>query len=378
MMMPSTSSYSDPYKRPMDGSSYSPYGYQAPVGSFEMGQMPTYGNSMPTAPYLNGGGHPSSSYSHPSSGYGLPSTSVLGSKQQKEACAEEEGGCLDEDKFGAENKAPSEEWTICGIDLRPVLPVALSVSTVVGAICMLLVQIPMLSRLTGLSEAGTSAVFGVIYGVTLGCMTYCAFADPGQVRKARPPVQANTYQQQQMLDEEMPRRAHKCWLYQRPVRRYDHYCKWLQNVIGLLNHREFLLMVLGLLFISVSGIAVDVWLAILIAKKGFLDTEIIVLLHLAYSIVLLWVAGPICKIHVGLVSRNETAQDWKNNIFYIANNTKQGNNVPVGELDVDEFNALFETFVYDPRRNPWDNGCPSNCCSFWCNARWPKGERGEW
>jgi len=138
------------------------------------------------------------------------------------------------------------------------------------------------------------------------------------------------------------------------------------------------MMVIGLVVISLSGMVVDGWLAILIAQKGFLDTEIIVLLHLAYSIVLLVVAGPICKIHVGLVSRNETAQDWKNNIFYIANNTKQGHNVPVGELDDNEFNALFDAFVYDPRRNPWDNGCPGNCWGFWCNARWPKGERGEW
>ncbi|CAE7257996.1 cdc48 [Symbiodinium natans] len=29
-----------------------------------------------------------------------------------------------------------------------------------------------------------------------------------------------------------PRRAHKSWQYGRPIRRYDHYCKWLNNVIG--------------------------------------------------------------------------------------------------------------------------------------------------
>ena len=41
------------------------------------------------------------------------------------------------------------------------------------------------------------------------------------------------------------------------------------NVIGLLNHREFVIMVGGLLVIGVLGIMVDIWLAILIAEKGF-------------------------------------------------------------------------------------------------------------
>ena len=36
------------------------------------------------------------------------------------------------------------------------------------------------------------------------------------------------------------------------------------NVIGLLNHREFVIMVRGLLLIGVLGIMVDIWLAILI------------------------------------------------------------------------------------------------------------------
>ena len=69
---------------------------------------------------------------------------------EKESCAEE--GLLDDDKSGAEDKGPSQDYTYCGVDLKPVLPVALAVSTVLGGLCMLLVQIPMLSRFTGLSQ----------------------------------------------------------------------------------------------------------------------------------------------------------------------------------------------------------------------------------
>ena len=65
----------------------------------------------------------------------------------------------------------------------------------------------------------------------------------------------------------------------RPIRRYDHYCKWVKmsSVFWedrwhfLPNHREFVIMVAGLLLLGVLGIMVDIWLAILIAEKGFLN-----------------------------------------------------------------------------------------------------------
>ena len=75
--------------------------------------------------------------------------------------------------------------TFFGVDLKPVLPVCLAVSTVIGGLCMLLVQIPMLSRFTTLSQVWLSAPFVVVYGIVLGCMAYCACADPGQVNKTR-------------------------------------------------------------------------------------------------------------------------------------------------------------------------------------------------
>eukprot|EP00931_Biecheleriopsis_adriatica_P047265 TRINITY_DN27221_c0_g1_i1.p1 TRINITY_DN27221_c0_g1~~TRINITY_DN27221_c0_g1_i1.p1 ORF type:complete len:372 (-),score=61.56 TRINITY_DN27221_c0_g1_i1:79-1098(-) len=321
---------------------------------------------VPTMPQL---------HSYPLPGTAVPTHQLAGTQvlttrrlTQEEGCCGEDA-CLDEAKFGAEDRAPSDDYTFCGFDMKPILPVALSVSTVIGGMCMLLVQLPMLSRFMSWSETMLLSGFAALYAATLSCMMYCTFADPGQMRKDTQSWQMG-----------LPKRAHQSWQYPRPIRRYDHYCKWLQNVIGLLNHREFVAMVLGLLVISILGIAVDVWLGLLLLKKAFYDTAVVVLGHLSYSIALLFIAGPICKIHVGLVSRNEVAQEWKNNDFYVAPTSRKGTNVPVPHLDDDEYNALFDenAFIYDASRNQWDQGCCNNCCAFWCNSRWSRDERGEW
>eukprot|EP00435_Cladocopium_sp_Y103_P044623 s528_g12.t1 len=124
----------------------------------------------------------------------------------------------------------------------------------------------------------------------------------------------------------MPRRAHKSWQYARPIRRYDHYCALGGNQLG---------------------IAVDIYLAVLIAEKGFLASEIIVasipqsrdervVLTLSGFLASEIIVAPILKIHVGLISRNEMAQEWKKNEHYVANNTTIGDKIPVEELDDDE------------------------------------------
>ena len=99
-------------------------------------------------------------------------------------------------------------------------------------------------------------------------MAYCAFADRGQVKKTRN-MQIGAVGGMD-IEEGMPRRAHKSWQYSRPIRRYDHYCTVngckMSSVFSI--HREFVIMVGGLLLIGVLGISVDIWLAILIAEKG--------------------------------------------------------------------------------------------------------------
>ena len=302
-------------------------------------------------------------------------TAVRPTSNTQDSC--EEGLQHDEEEDDEEGQGPSLEYTFWGIDFKPILPAALASSTIVGAVCMMTVQVPILSQVTLMSPAVLSTAFAVLYVVTLVCMTYCAFADLGQVKQTRN-AQLGVDVEKGMRG--MPRRAHKSWQYPRPIRRYDHYCKWLKNTIGLLNHREFVTMLMGLTLISFVGIVVDLWVAVLVAKEGALQSEVFVALHLAYSISLLAIEGPMLTIHAGLICRNETAQEWKKKQNYVANDTSLGDDVPVEQLDDDEYNDLFDqdAFVYDRTRNPFDKGILSNCFNFWCMPRWPADENGEW
>ena len=264
---------------------------------------------------------------------------------ENQSCAEEGSSSADDEKSGAEDKAPNPEYTFFGVDFQPFLLVALALSTVLGGVCLTLLQIPMLARFTFLPKSLLLVGVAILFAVTLACMVYCAFADPGQMRKTRnlnleagseknrienpyenPKnhvlVRGNMTQKllcpcrlsllspaQVDIEEGLPKRAHQSRQYPRPIRRYDHYCKWLQNVpgwcfhllftffgflaafgngliqatktfgrlepcssqvIGLLNHREFALMLIGLVLIGILGVVIDLWLAVLIGEKGFL------------------------------------------------------------------------------------------------------------
>ena len=64
-------------------------------------------------------------------------------------------------------------------------------------------------------------------------MTYCAFTDPGQVGDV---TGVATDMEAGMPQLQLARGS---WLYPCPIRRYDRWCKWLQNAIGLMNHRVY-------------------------------------------------------------------------------------------------------------------------------------------
>lgn len=284
----------------------------------------------------------------------------------------------DESDVDSEEKGRFEGTYMFGVDITVFLPAALALSTVVGGVCMLMAQIPMLSHFTGISQTHLILGVSLLYALTLTCMTYCALTDPGQLKKT-----GNMSDGPQDIEQGMPPRAHQSWMYERPIRRYDHWCKWLQNAIGLLNHREFLLLVAGLLLIAMLGIIVDIWLLVLIAENHRIESEIVaeilVGLHFGYSIALLKFVWPIFNIHLGLVSRNETAKEWRHKEHYVAHNTTMGDNIYVHDLNDDEFNILFDmdAFEYDPSRNPFDRGCPLNWYNFWCQPRWPSDAMGD-
>jgi len=150
------------------------------------------------------------------------------------------------------------------------------------------------------------------------------------------------------------------------------------NCIGLLNHREFIVMVSGLVAIGVCGALLDLFLVAAMARQGGAWIEaLLLLLHLAYSVCLVSLAGPIFRLHVGFISRNELANEWKRNDFYVITRARTGESVPVNDLSDDEFNERFDAFEYDKKRNAFDKDPFSNCWTFWCTPRWAPGQLGE-
>jgi len=267
----------------------------------------------------------------------------------------------EEDLEQLENEGPG----VNGIDERRMLPILLQVSFVVGATCMLLLQRRLVLEVTGSDVVASVflAVFAFLYVATLACMIYAAFKDPGQ------------------LDDDaghkFPDRSHKNFQYARRIRRFDHYCRWIMNCIGLLNHREFILMLIGFVSIAAAGSAVDFWLLVVRFWRKEWATEISLMLHLVYSLAFAYYVVPIFRLHVTFVSRNELANEWKDDKYYVVDDLVTGEPVWVGELDEEEFNERFDTFRYDPSRNPYDAGCAQNCMSFWCTPRWPKEQLGN-
>jgi len=322
-------------------------------------------------------------------GYGGPKAQA----ECEEECVEEE---CDPDQCGDEQRGPDAESRPCGIDTRPLLPIGLHITTFLGGLCMLLVQLPVLNSLIGgfaFVLGMLIAIFLVLYLVTLSCMLYCTVADPGTLKleyaQAYTAMEEAQSRQGQTRPQPKPKRAHKTWLYRQPVRRYDHYCRWVTNCIGLLNHREFFVMVTGLVVIGVLGTAIDLVAVIVLCPWNHTTSLLIwgrtagplnwicVCFHLLYSAVLIYLVGPMLRVHTGLIKRNELANEWKNNDFYVTSD-KHGDLIAVNELSDLEFNDKFDdSFTYDKSRNSFDKGAVANCSSFWCTPRWPPHQMGE-
>lgn len=298
-------------------------------------------------------------------------------KGQSNATARETGGLADQnlcDTCGDDLFPPhGSDNGVRGIVSKVALPALLGVSTVLMAVCVWHVQVPLLHDHFQLPNALSKCIFFALYGITLGLMAYCALADPGQLRRDK----------YMMLESGgLPLRAHKSWQYSRPIRRYDHYCRWVANCIGLLNHREFFVMVCGFVSIAAANVVVDGALALrLIREDSDLQSTpqplFVLTLHLCCSSILMYVAWPILRIHIGLVSRNELAAEWKHNVFYVAASSKRGAMVRATDLSDEEYNVLFDDFIYEPTLNRWDNGFTANWWDFWCVRRWRAGELGD-
>merc|ERR1739845_81661 len=105
-------------------------------------------------------------------------------------------------------------------------------------------------------------------------------------------------------------------------------------------------------------------------------SELVLVLHLAYSAYLAYYTVQLVRMHTGFIIRNELTVEWQRDEFYIIYD-HTGDAVAVQDLDDDEFDANFNNFVYDPSRNKWDKGWKRNCMSFWFKSRFAHGQRGE-
>lgn len=270
-----------------------------------------------------------------------------------------------------EGRAPKESDLVCGIDKRPWLPVVLVLSTVL--FFAFFAWEPLWIFAGGFNKTYVTLLVltSLVTFWTLAMMWYSAVSDPGQIEPC------------QLLDiddeENLPPRAHKSWQYPRPVLRYDHYCRWTHNTIGLRNHRAFILMLMGLVAIALSGLCVDIGILIDVGQQcnseGFdfnlLKRALFASSHMACCIYLLKILRPMALCHFRLITRNELNYEDVNNFHAVVPHSSMGENVPPSDLEENGLGHEYEpdTLVYYAPRNPYDKGIWHNCFSFWCTPR---------
>ena len=270
----------------------------------------------------------------------------------EESCAEE--GWLDGDKFGARRiRVRGEDYTFSGVDLKPVLPVALcclncdwwpvhapgadsdvvlfhhpiagvALCTFCGGLWHCLGVHGVSWRIAPLLIVGKSKrretwklVLLVAWTLRRGCRG---------VRTSRgniPVLSAAMIISVLSMVAKCHRSSQSPWICDNGGRFAIDWSAW--------DHRRHL------------ACHLDRWEGMRRASLGLRS------LWRFIAVALLAIDGPIFKIHFGLILRNEMAQEWKKNEHYVANNTRIGDNVPVEDLEDDEYNELFDrdAFVYD-------------------------------
>mmetsp|Transcript_18 Transcript_18/g.50 ORF Transcript_18/g.50 Transcript_18/m.50 type:complete len:358 (-) Transcript_18:47-1120(-) len=257
--------------------------------------------------------------------------------------------------------------TICGIDKRPFFPTVLIVS-LLWSMGMTWLQSLVVSDLFG-GTSGVNVFFLFVYTATIGTALHTSLSNPGLM-----PEEA--FRKWQDGRTTLPKRAHKHWLYRRPVLRFHQYCRWVTNCVGLRNHRSYMLMLIGFVTISISDVLIDLLLVPVHLSRGAYGSELLCLVHLLYSAYFAWYATPLLRQHAAFVMRNELTQEWKRDDYYVVYD-EHGNKTHVNDLDTEDYNRLFDEFQYDPSLNPYDKGWVHNCLVFWTTSRHDEEQAGD-
>mmetsp|Transcript_14943 Transcript_14943/g.26860 ORF Transcript_14943/g.26860 Transcript_14943/m.26860 type:complete len:294 (-) Transcript_14943:202-1083(-) len=135
----------------------------------------------------------------------------------------------------------------------------------------------------------------------------------------------------------LPRfRAKICRETEACVERFDHFCPWVGNVVGIRNHKYFVLFT-----IHSSAVAAEVFASSMYLGASSKTSDIkpyvraIALALSSYTAVIMLAVGGLMCYHIDLIAQNVSTNERLKGVYAI-------------------------------RRNPYDKGASQNCHDFWC------------
>ena len=122
----------------------------------------------------------------------------------------------------------------------------------------------------GLSSTGFSLFICLQISVSLAFISHlrCAFSDPGKTPKLDPvEVHGEEVNYCEFCDQYKPPRTHHCRKCCICIHRMDHHCIWINNCVGFLNHKYFLLFLMYIMLSAAIGILIILYCGFLFLKS---------------------------------------------------------------------------------------------------------------